>query len=75
MKGKKNLQQIIFYPARLSFRIEDKIKNFPDKQAKRVYHYWTGITRNAKVTSINRKQKEKPGHKNIEKKSSIKSNI
>ena len=31
LKGKK-LQPIIFYPARLSFIIEGKVKNFPNKQ-------------------------------------------
>ena len=28
----KNLQPRILYPARLSFRIEDEIRNFSDKQ-------------------------------------------
>ena len=31
LKG-KNMQLRIFYPARLSFRIEGKRKDFPDKQ-------------------------------------------
>ena len=31
MKG-KNLQPRILYPARISFRFEEEIKNFPDKQ-------------------------------------------
>jgi len=29
---RKNLQPIILYPAKLSFRIEGKIKSLPDKQ-------------------------------------------
>ena len=29
---KKNLQQRILYPARLSFRFDGEIKSFPDKQ-------------------------------------------
>jgi len=28
----KSLQHRILYPAKLSFRIEEEIKNFPDKQ-------------------------------------------
>ena len=31
MKG-KNLQPRILYPARLSFRLDGEVKNFPDKQ-------------------------------------------
>jgi len=31
MKG-KNLQPRLFYPARLSFRFEEEIKSFTDKQ-------------------------------------------
>ena len=31
MKG-KNLQPRILYPARLSFRFDRELKNFPDKQ-------------------------------------------
>ena len=31
LKG-KNLQPTILYPARLSFKMEGEIKNFPDKQ-------------------------------------------
>lgn len=31
-KNKQKTQQTILYPWRLSFRTEDKIKNFPDKQ-------------------------------------------
>ena len=30
--NRKNMQPRILYPARLSFRIEGKIKAFPDKQ-------------------------------------------
>ena len=33
MKG-KDLQPRLLYPARLSFKIEDEIKNFPDKKKK-----------------------------------------
>ena len=33
----KNLQPRILYPARLSFRIEGKIKNFSDKQKLKEY--------------------------------------
>ena len=36
MKG-KNLQPIIFYPARLSFRFEGEIQSFTDKQKLREF--------------------------------------
>ena len=36
MKGKK-LQPRILYPARLSFRFDGEIKNFPDKQKLRKF--------------------------------------
>ena len=36
LKG-KNLQPRILYPARLSFRKEEKINNFPEKQKLRVH--------------------------------------
>ena len=36
MKG-KNLQPIIFYPAKLSFRFEGEIKSFTDKQKLREF--------------------------------------
>ena len=32
MLNGKNMQPRIIYPARLSFKIEGEIKNFPDKQ-------------------------------------------
>ena len=34
---KKNLQQRILYPAKLSFRFDGKINSFPDKQKLREF--------------------------------------
>ena len=61
MKG-KNLQPRILYSARLSFRFDEEIKSFPDKQKLRKFkHHQTICTTNAKGTSLGRKQdKEKP---------------
>ena len=58
MKG-KNLQPRILYPARLSFRSDGEIKSFLDKQKlKRIQHYQTSFTTNAKGTSLGRKQEK-----------------
>ena len=57
MKG-KNLQPRILYPARLSFRFDGEIKTFSDKQ-KRIQHYQTNFTTNAKGTSLGRKHKRR----------------
>ena len=52
MKG-KNLQPRICYPARLSFRFDEEIKSFPDKQKlKRIQHYHISFTTNATGTSL-----------------------
>ena len=55
----KNLQPIILYPGRLSFRFEEKSKAFPDKQNLRVQHRQTSFTTNTKGTSFGRKHKRR----------------
>ena len=35
----KGLQPRLLYPARLSFKIEDKIRSFPDKLRLKEYNY------------------------------------
>ena len=55
----KNLQPIILYPGRLSFRFEEKSKAFPDKQNLRVQHRQTSFTTNTKGTSLGCKHKRR----------------
>lgn len=54
MKG-KNLQARIFYPARLLFRFDGKIKNLADKQKLRVQHHQTSFQGMLEVTSLSKK--------------------
>ena len=37
LKGKKNLQPKLLYPARISFKIDGEIKSFSDKQKLRKF--------------------------------------
>ena len=39
----KGLQPQSLYKAKLSFRIKEQIKNFPDQEAKGVHHHQTNI--------------------------------
>ena len=56
MKG-KNLQPRILCPAKLSFRFNEEIKSFTDKQKLREFSTTTSFTINAKGTSLGRKEK------------------
>ena len=53
----KVLQPRLLYLARLSFKMEGKIKNFPDKKAERVHLYQTSTARDAKGTALRRLRK------------------
>ena len=55
LKG-KNLQPGILYQSKLSFRFEGEIKSFTDKKKLRVHHK-TDLTRNAKGSSLSRKER------------------
>ena len=51
------------FPARISLRFDGEIKTFTDKQKlKRIQHHQTGITTNAKGTSLGRKHKRRKRH-------------
>ena len=56
MKG-KNLQPIIHYPERLSFRFEGEL--FRQAKIKRIQHHQTSFTTKAKGTSLSKKQKRR----------------
>ena len=59
MKGKK-LQRRLLYLARISFRFDGEIKSFTEKaKAKRIQHYHTSSTTNAKGTSLSGKHKRR----------------
>ena len=57
LKG-ENLQARLLYPARISFKIDDEINSFSDKQ-KRIQYHQTSFTTNVKWTSIVRKYKRR----------------
>ena len=52
-----NLQPRILYPARLSFRFDDKIKSFTQAKAKRIQHHQTSFATNAKESFLGRQEK------------------
>ena len=54
LKG-KNLQQILIYSARISFKIDGEIKSFSDKQVKRIQYHQNSFTTNVKGTYIVKK--------------------
>jgi len=54
-----NLQPIILYPARLSFRFDGEIKSFPDKHKLRKFSTNKQVLTNAKGNSLGRKHKIK----------------
>ena len=56
MKG-KNLQPRLLYPGRISFRFDEEIKTFTEKQ--KLKHHQTSFTTNAKGTSVGRKNQNK----------------
>ena len=60
MKG-KNLQPRILYPKRLSFKFQEEIKIFTDKQKLRVKHHETSFTKNAKGNSLSGRGKATTG--------------
>ena len=55
MKGKKNLQPRLLYPARISFKIDGEIKSFSYKQVLRIQYHQTSFTTNVKGTYIIKK--------------------
>ena len=56
MKG-KNLQLIIFYPAKLSFRLDREIRSFIDKQDLREFSTTKPVLQQILKNSIDRKEK------------------
>ena len=54
-----NLQPIILYPARLSFRFDGKMKSFLDKHKLRKFSTTKHVLTNAKGNSLGRKHKRK----------------
>ena len=61
MKGNK-LQPRLFYPARISFRFSEEIKNlYRQTKAKRIQHHQTSFTTNAKGTALSGKHKRRKG--------------
>uniref|UniRef100_A0A8D0RHJ7 L1 transposable element RRM domain-containing protein n=1 Tax=Sus scrofa TaxID=9823 RepID=A0A8D0RHJ7_PIG len=59
LKGKK-LQPRILYPARISFKIEEEVKNFSNKQKlKRVQQYETHSKSNTERASLKKKKKSR----------------
>ena len=59
MKGRK-VQPRILYPARLSFRFDRELKNFPDKQKLKEFSTTKpALQQIAKGTSLGRKHKER----------------
>ena len=56
LKG-KNLQSILLYYARISFKIDGEIKSFSDKQNLREFSTQTSFTTNVKGTYIVKKYK------------------
>ena len=57
--NRRTYNQIILYPGRFSFRVEEKSKAFPDKQNMRIQHRQTSFTTNAKGTSLSSKHKRR----------------
>ena len=60
MKG-KNLQPRLLYPARISFKFDGEIKSLTDKQKLREFRTTKPPAKNAKGTSLSRKQKRRKG--------------
>ena len=56
MKG-KNLQLIMFYPAKLSFRLDREIRSFIDKQDLREFSTTKPVLQQTLKNSIDRKEK------------------
>ena len=53
---RKNMQPIILYPARMSFKIQGEIKKLHQQtKAKRLYQYQTHSKRNTERDSLNKK--------------------
>ena len=50
----KVLQPRLFYPARLSIKIEGEIKIFPEKNVNAVHYHQTSIVTNVKQTALRR---------------------
>ena len=53
-----NLQPRLLYPARISFKYEEEIKSFTEKQKLRIQHHQTSCPTNAKGSSLDRKHKK-----------------
>ena len=58
LKG-KNLQPILLYTARISFKIDGEIKSFSDKQKLRIQYHQTSFTSNVKGNYIVMKYKRR----------------
>ena len=54
----KNLQPRLLYSAKISFKIDEEIKSFTDKQ-KRIQHHQINLATNSKGTYIASKHKRK----------------
>ena len=56
----RDLQPRLLYPAKLSFRCEGQIKNFPDKKKTKGVHYHQSIIiRNVKGTYLGKRRRSK----------------
>ena len=51
-----NLQPRILYAKGILFRVNREIKDYRQSKSKRIQHYQTSITTNAKETSLGRKE-------------------
>ena len=60
MKG-ENLQARLLYLARISIRFDGEIKSYRQAKAKRIQHYQSSSTTNAKGTSLSWKHKRRKG--------------
>ena len=72
LKG-KNLQPTLFFPTRISFKIDGEIKSFSDKQKlNRIQYHQTCFTTNVKATYIVKKYKRRKGSATLNSKQLIK---
>ena len=59
----RGLQPRLLYPARLSIKIENQIKSFPDKKSKRIHLPQTSSARDAKRTALRKRRKRERDRK------------
>ena len=55
--GTRGLQTRLLYPARLSIKIEDQIKIFPEKEVYTIHLHYTSSARDAKGTALKKGRK------------------